>query len=414
MALTGKELGLRIKSARESRQITQEAAAKKLGISRVALTLIEGGKRPVNTMQLEKLAELYGRRLEDFLVAEDKAEKMALRFRVAEALMDKVDKSIFEPVIKLLREYTQLEKLLGLDAKYRHPVKYAFPEPTSVWDAIKAGQEIAESERQRLLLGGRPIKDIAGLLEIQGIRLLDMDMDTDISGLFMCDEETGLTILANPKHHAFRHAFTLAHEYCHVLVDRDRSLLVSSGKSGKDLVEVRANAFAAAFLLPKAGVDEFFESIGKTGGTRTFLAIGGAKEPHEAEQRRTATSIAIRLHDVVHLQHHYGVSWNATVYRLQNIGVITKDKCEELLSKGEEAKALRRLIKIDSSDSEKEKKFETHDFNMRFLCLAVDAFCQELISHSRLKELLAMIGLGESELKELLKAIECSAKGKVN
>jgi len=414
MALTGKELGLRIKSARESRQITQEAAAEKLGISRVAITLIEGGKRPINTTQLEKFAALYGRRLEDFLVAEDKAEKVALRFRMAEELMSRVDRSIFEPVINLLREYTQLEKLLGLNARYRHPVKYEFPEPTTIWDAIKAGQEIAESERQRLLLGGRPIEDIAGLLEMQGIRLLDMPMDTDISGLFMCDEETGLTILTNPKHHAFRHAFTMAHEYCHVLVDRDRSLLVSSGKSGKDLVEVRANAFAAAFLLPKAGVEAFFESIGKTGGTRTVLAIGGAKEPHEAEQRRTAKSIAIRLYDVVHLQHHYGVSWNATVYRLQNLGVITKEECQELLAKSEEAKALRHLIKIDTSDTEKEKKFETHDFNMRFFCLAVDAFCQEMISHSRLKELLAMIGLGDAELKELLKAIECSAKGAVN
>jgi Zn-dependent peptidase ImmA (M78 family)/DNA-binding XRE family transcriptional regulator len=414
MALTGKELGRRLKSARESMQITQEAAARKLGVSRVALALIEGGKRPVNTTQLEKLAELYGRRLEDFLVAGDKPEKVALRFRVAEELIGRVGRSTFEPVIRRLREYTQLERLLGLDAKYRHPVKYEFPEPASVWDAIKAGQEIAESERQRLLLGGRPIKDIAGLLEIQGIRLLDMDMDPDISGLFMCDEETGLTILANPRHHAFRHAFTLAHEYCHVLVDRDRALLVSSGKSGKDLVEVRANAFAAAFLLPKAGVEEFFERIGKTGGTRTVLAIDGAKEPHEAEQRRTAKSIAIRLYDVVHLQHHYGVSWNATVYRLQNLGIITKDECQDLLSKSEEAKALRKLIKVDAPDTAREKTFETHDFNMRFFCLAVDAFCQELISHSRLKELLAMIGVGDAELKEMLKAIECSVKGSGN
>lgn len=414
MALTGKELGRRLKSARESMQITQEAAARKLGVSRVALALIEGGKRPVNTTQLEKLAELYGRRLEDFLVAGDKPEKVALRFRVAEELIGRVGRSTFEPVIRRLREYTQLERLLGLDAKYRHPVKYEFPEPASVWDAIKAGQEIAESERQRLLLGGRPIKDIAGLLEIQGIRLLDMDMDPDISGLFMCDEETGLTILANPGHHAFRHAFTLAHEYCHVLVDRDRALLVSSGKSGKDLVEVRANAFAAAFLLPKAGVEEFFERIGKTGGTRTVLAIDGVKEPHEAEQRRTAKSIAIRLYDVVHLQHHYGVSWNATVYRLQNLGIITKDECQDLLSKSEEAKALRKLIKVDAPDTAREKTFETHDFNMRFFCLAVDAFCQELISHSRLKELLAMIGVGDAELKEMLKAIECSVKGSGN
>ncbi|KAF0125869.1 MAG: hypothetical protein FD189_1290 [Elusimicrobia bacterium] len=414
MTLTGKELGRRLKSARESKQITQEAAARELGVSRVALTLIEGGKRPVNTTQLEKLAGLYGRRLEDFLVAGDEAEKVALRFRVAEELQNRVDRSIFEPVIKLLREYTQLEKLLGLDAKYRHPVKYEFPEPASVWEAIKAGQEIAESERQRLMLGGRPVRDIAGLLEIQGIRILDIAMDTDISGIFMCDEETGMSILANPRHHAFRHAFTLAHEYCHLLVDRDRALLVSSGGAGKDLVEVRANAFAAAFLLPKAGVVEFFESIGKTGGTRTYLAIGGVKGAHEAEQRRTATSISIRLHDVVHLQHHYGVSWDATVYRLQNLGVISKDECRELLSKSEEAKALRRLIKVDAPDSETEKKSGSRDFNMRFFCLAVDAFCQELVSRSRLKELLAMIGVGEPELKELLKAIECGVKGKVN
>ncbi len=407
MALTPKELGQRLKHIRETKQITQESAAVALGISRTAIALVESGSRTINTVQLEKLAKFYGRDVGDFFVSEKEHDRVAVAvsFRIKEELKQKISKTMLDTHIKLLKEYSQLEKLLSLDSKFKHPVKYDLPEPKNVWEAIEFGQKIAENERQRLQLGTRPIKDIAELLEIQGVRVLDIDMDEDISGIFMGDDQIGLSILVNPKHHASRHAFTLAHEYCHVLVDRSRAFLVSNIQAGKDLVEIRANAFAAAFLLPKAGVEEFFQSLGKTGSTRTYLSIAGAgkEKPHIAEQRRSAKAVEIQLYDVVHLQHHYGVSWDAVVYRLQNLGIISKDECHDLLSKKEEANTLRRIINVKLADSAAERKFESHDFAVRFFCLGIDAYRQDIISLKRLEELMVMIEVDSTQLRRVLK-----------
>jgi Zn-dependent peptidase ImmA (M78 family) len=46
--------------------------------------------------------------------------------------------------------------------------------------------------------------------------------------------------------------FTLAHELCHLLLDRERgdALAVASGPWAPVTIEQRANAFAAAFLMP--------------------------------------------------------------------------------------------------------------------------------------------------------------------
>ena len=412
MALDPKELGQRLQMIREAKQITQAAAAKVLGVSRAYIAQIESGSRPINTLQLEKLANLYGRDVGEFFAtaASQAREATAVFFRITDELKQKINRKTLEPSIRLLREYTNLEKLLGLDTKFKRPNKYEVPEPTNTWEAIQVGQQIAEEERQRLQLGTRPIKDMAELLEIQGVRVLGVAMDADISGVFMGDDQIGLSILLNTEHHKFRHAFTLAHEYCHVLSDRARATVVSSAKTGKDLIEVRANSFAAAFLLPKTGVEEFFQSLGKIGATRSYLASTGAAEPSSGEQRRPASAAQIQLYDVVHLQHHYGVSWDAAVYRLQNLGLISKDESEDLLGKRDEAQALSRAIKLEMKPSSEEKKFENRDFAARFFSLGVDAYRQEIISLKKLEELMDLIGIEADQLKHILRNAGISEK----
>ncbi|MBI4064547.1 MAG: ImmA/IrrE family metallo-endopeptidase [Elusimicrobia bacterium] len=414
MPLDSKELGQRLKQMREACQITQDAAASALRVSRPTVAQIEAGNRPINTLQLEKLAKLYNRDVGDFFTTSGalRQEATAVFFRMTEELKQKVDRKALEPSLRLLREFTQLEKLLGLDSKYNQPVKYEHPEPSNTWEAIELGQKMAEDERQRLQMGTRPIKDMAELLELQGVRVLDVDMDEEISGVFMGDENIGLSIFINPKHHAFRHAFTLAHEYCHVLVDRARASVVSSAQNEKDLIEVRANAFAAAFLLPKAGVDEFFTSLGKAGSTRTHLTTSGHEQAFTAEQRKSSKALEIQLYDIVHLQHHYGVSWETAVYRLQNLGFINKDEGKKLLDKKEEAQAVGHLVRLELKKKEKIEKdgFETRDFRARFFTLGIDAYRQEIISLDKLQELMKMINIDPDKLKGFLKKADILQK----
>jgi Zn-dependent peptidase ImmA (M78 family) len=57
--------------------------------------------------------------------------------------------------------------------------------------------------------------------------------------------------------------FTMAHELCHLLVDRDRGrqLAMASGPWIPESIEQRANAFAAMFLMPRALVEKSIQSL---------------------------------------------------------------------------------------------------------------------------------------------------------
>jgi Zn-dependent peptidase ImmA (M78 family) len=70
--------------------------------------------------------------------------------------------------------------------------------------------------------------------------------------------------------------FSIAHELCHLLVDPDRAqnLAVTSGPWAPRDIEQRANAFAAAFLLPEADVEEIVSSMEDPADIGSIEAIG--------------------------------------------------------------------------------------------------------------------------------------------
>ena len=57
--MTKSEFGKNLARLRKRMQLTQENVAKRLKISRSNVALIESGKRPINTFQLEILREMF-------------------------------------------------------------------------------------------------------------------------------------------------------------------------------------------------------------------------------------------------------------------------------------------------------------------------------------------------------------------
>lgn len=68
MALTRQVLARRLRSAREVLGMTQKEVAQQLGLSQSAVARIESGRRAVTSLELERLAYLYGRDIRAFLV----------------------------------------------------------------------------------------------------------------------------------------------------------------------------------------------------------------------------------------------------------------------------------------------------------------------------------------------------------
>lgn len=59
-----REIGDRLRRAREYLELKQEEAAEAAGLSRSALSLVENGRRKVDAVELARFAKIYGQSIE--------------------------------------------------------------------------------------------------------------------------------------------------------------------------------------------------------------------------------------------------------------------------------------------------------------------------------------------------------------
>ncbi len=219
----------------------------------------------------------------------------------------------------------------------------------------------------------------------------------------MADPAIGVFVVANRQHHVVRRRFSLAHEYAHALLDRERLGTVSRTSERNDLLEVRANSFAAAFLLPIEGVRQFMMLIGKGGPSRQRADIFDEGGVVEASTRAAPKSQDTQMYDVAELAEHFGVSRLAALYRLRNLKFLTDAEFENLkvLEDAGQGRAVAALLQLPQTDEEPPRD----EYRHRFLSLALEAYRRNEISRAKLSELASMMNLGPDEVTDLLDRI---------
>ncbi|HEX8721836.1 MAG TPA: XRE family transcriptional regulator [Pyrinomonadaceae bacterium] len=377
------ELARRLRLARTGVGFSQDAVATELKVPRPTISQIEAGRRGVSSLELMKLARLYRCPLsaffEDDFDLNYSEDPLTVLYR-ATALRSE-DQEVVAGFATLCRNYSQLEDLLGLAGEIRLPDFSNFGEPRNKLEAIRQGEQVASEERRRLGIGDDPIRNAFELLESQGIRVFVRELhESSISGLFMYGRAIGPCILINGKEHRNRLAFNAAHEYAHVLLDRKLQARASTTsqqlgrpEESNEFLEVRANSFAAAFLLPASGIERFLWDRGLT--------------------RRTKSSLQV-VH-VLYLHRAFGVSYQAALYRLQNLNWLTREQREEL-AKCHPDKLGQELGLQD--DGEK----YAAEYPLRYVYLALEAYRQEKIPLEKLADL---IGKGLPETRQLVKKL---------
>lgn len=222
----------------------------------------------------------------------------------------------------------------------------------------------------------------------------------DVSGLTLSDRNIGLFVVANRAHHHLRRRFSFAHEYAHVVADRDRSGLVSRASDRDDLIEVRANSFAASFLMPEEGVRQFVAGLGKGSPSRAYAEVFDEAGSVDVEGRSEPGSQAVQLYDVVQLAHYFGVSRLAALYRLRNLRLASAAEFEQIkaLDDAGKGKQLAELLGIPEPDD----SIVRNEFHHRFLGLALEAYRREEISRGKLRELATMVDLTADDLDRLV------------
>lgn len=405
MLITLEEIGQRLRGARESQQITQEAAGDALGLQRSAISLMESGQRQVSTLELTHLADLYGQPVEWFVDPNrpiEQEDPVVALFRAEPGLQREVVQKQARRCLRLLREGASLRRLTGGRAAVSLP-RYELPPPRSVGQAIAQGQLVAEQERRRLDLGQAPVK-VPETLAHQNIWTASLPLPDEISGLFLSSPDFGMAILANRAQAPVRRRFSFAHEHGHALMDRDEAATVTSAHNAKTRTEQRANAFAAAFLMPEEGVRDFLHNLGKGRGTRREEAAVDAvtEEGIQGQLRSPARSQHVTYADVVLLAWHFEVSYAAAVWRLRGLNLVSQAQAQALLDQSGDAKRYLRTVKASSDveDSADESSWD-HELAWQILSLALEAWWRGEISQGRLLEVGRLLDIDDETILDL-------------
>ncbi len=366
-APTRHSIAARVRLAREQAGLRQEDVAVGLGIPRPSVTELEAGRRDLSSVELAVLAELLGKPVDWFVAGEEQFDPEAwdpVRFHLRGGDLTGDDRRALLGFASRCADYANLEALLEVlpelpRARYggltgRH---------------IDQGRAVARAERQRLRLGTRPIGDVVALLELQGIKVLDwaMPAGSAIDGALFVSDETGPCVLLNEAAVWTRRQFSAAHEYAHLLLDLDGDHAQVCFQNGRGLAEKRANAFAAEFLSPTDGVLEFLATLGVP-----------AKRP-------------VSVADVIELQRYFQVSYEATLWRLLNLGLIAEDERQAFAAF--KPSELARRLGYEPSDLQ-----PAGPVSRRFRQLALRAWQAGKITRGKLAELL---GVTKRDLEEL-------------
>jgi Zn-dependent peptidase ImmA (M78 family)/transcriptional regulator with XRE-family HTH domain len=365
------DLGERLRIAREALKMTQADAAAAIGVARTTLVAVEQGQRRVRMSELQQLARVYRTSVNALLRREAVHVDLEPRFRKLSESSDAAADAAVQLMSDLAKAEVELENLLGVKRARNFPLE----RPILRGDVRAQAEQDATELRQRLGLGISPVADIVTLLELElGVRVYVRRFDGRISGLFAYDEALGPCMLLNANHPRERRTQTAAHETGHMVSNRRQPEILHDHAPETSRDERYANAFGRAFLTPARAVMQKFQDV-------------------------TAGSDRLSRRHVIVLAHFFGVSREAMVRRLEELGLTKPGTWDWFEANGKITDEQARQVLGDLSTPDAYKADADRPTTLRLNLLAVEAHRRELLSEGQLARLLH---LDRIELREIL------------
>jgi Zn-dependent peptidase ImmA (M78 family)/DNA-binding XRE family transcriptional regulator len=373
--ISPQEIGERLRIARENAKLKQEDAARLIDAARTTVVAIEQGQRRVRIGELQKLAKGYGTSVNALLRREAVHVDLAPRFRKILGSKDGAAADAADLLGKLAKAEVELENLLGIERLRNYP-----PERAILPGDVRAQAENdAMQLRQSLGLGNRPVPDILTLLEMElGVRVYVRRLDSGISGLFAYDDAIGPCILLNASHPRERRTQSAGHETGHFVSTRRSAEILYRHEKENSREERYANAFGRAFLMPARGVMQKFQEV-------------------------TAGSDRLTRRHIIILAHFFGVSREAVVRRLEELGLSKEGTWDWFQANGSITDEQVRQVLGDLVAPDAHKAEADRPTTLRLNLLAAEAHRQGLLSEGQLARLLC---LDRIELREILDNLE--------
>lgn len=252
MKIDLKLISERLSQARALQTVSAEDVSQTTGIDAVRLQRIESGQQEPTGDELLILANYYARDFRDFVDSSrpEPFKQTDILYRKFGDTFTSNDRRAVQEFLFLCEIEAALEKELGRDT-----TRFSFI-PTG--QHFKShGEQAAKELRELMGYNNRQIRlDVYTDFRSIGFHVFRRRLtNSEISGLYIEHPVAGHCILVNYDDDIYRQRFSAAHEAAHAIFDSSDAVSVSyeffsSRYNRQDLKEIRANRFAACYLMP--------------------------------------------------------------------------------------------------------------------------------------------------------------------
>jgi len=241
--------GNKLLRCRDSLQLSQAEVSEKIGISLSHFKLLEEGKAMPTGDEVLILADFFKQDYQFFITNDVKSaiEQVQILYRKHGSEFSKQDRWVIQEFLYLCECEQQAFELTNFKV-----LTFNFKPQGNHFKSH--GAQAAAKLRQALdLKTNSLLVDVYGLYRKLGIHIFRRKLqNSSISGLFINHPKAGKCVLINYDEDIYRQNFTVAHEIGHAIFDFKDDINISFDNWDKsDLREIRANAFASCFLIPK-------------------------------------------------------------------------------------------------------------------------------------------------------------------
>jgi Zn-dependent peptidase ImmA (M78 family)/transcriptional regulator with XRE-family HTH domain len=290
MALTMEMLADRVRAAMEAAGMSQRALGQAIGFDPPTMSKALSGKRGFKPLELALISETLGISVQQLLADDGTTTREAVLARVQPE-----GSPATEQALARVRQMLELDGLLSEQGFEALPAVRPPRPSTSL--PYKQGELLAQRLRSQSGLGDADLPTDLGQLAADVEDKFNVDvaiepLESGLDGLAIWRRHYTL-IMVSSSIAAHRQRYTMAHELGHLMAGDQGDIVDENINYSRTPAETRANAFAAAFLMP-AG------------------ALRAATGEHSTPTEELIADLLAR----------YRVSLDALAFRLHNLGII--------------------------------------------------------------------------------------------
>lgn len=198
---------------------------------------------------------------------------------------------------------------------------------------------------------------------IDGLTIVFYPLGDNLSGICIKGKKGNNLIAINSSMTLGRQRFSMAHEFYHLFYCDDTMSVCTKNLNPNEAIEKSADMFASYFLMPDVALTELVERL---------LVKSGRKQ--------------LSLDDIIRIEQYFGMSHQATVYRLLNTKYLSRDEANKYLTVAVCFKA--KELGYSSSLYEPSDKYHLYMTYGNYINQAKNLFDRGIISNCKYEEIL--------------------------